>query len=185
MKKQRKAIFLDRDGVINKEKGYITSWADFELLPNTLKALQLIQQSEYLSIVITNQSGIAKGLYTEAELMHIHEQLNRQLSEAAVEIDAFYFCPHHVDGIIKEYTKVCDCKKPNNGLILKAAQDYNINLEASYLIGDSERDVFAGNQSGCTTFGVKTGHGATTQHQQADFVVKDILEAVQTILYSK
>jgi|SRR5690554_5155128 len=180
---QRKAIFLDRDGVINREKGYITSWAEFELLPNTLEALQLIQKSDYLSVVVTNQSGIAKGLYSEMDLQNIHKQLNQQLSNSLISIDAFYYCPHHPHGTVKEYSKICDCRKPNNGLITKAAHDMNINLKESYLIGDSERDILAGNISGCTTFAVKTGHGSTAQHEHANYIVKDILEAVRIILH--
>ena len=176
-----KAIFLDRDGVINQENGYIKNWQQFHLLPRVIEALQLIYQSEYLAIVISNQSGIAKGLYAYDDVIQIHEQLNNHLSQHNAQIDAFYFCPHHPKGI-NEYGTVCACRKPKNGMILEAAKDFNIDLKSSYFIGDSERDILAGKNSGCTTYQVKTGHPIDIANNSSDFIVEDLYEAVQKIL---
>lgn len=176
-----KAIFLDRDGVINQEKGYIKSWERFKLLPRVVEAIQLINQSEYVAIVISNQSGIAKGLYSFDDVIQIHQQLNEHLLPFQARIDAFCFCPHHPEGI-NEYALVCSCRKPKNGLILQAAKDWNIDLASSFFIGDSERDMIAGKNSGCTTYAVQTGHDFDPKNISSDFIAKDLFEAVQKIL---
>lgn len=179
--KKTKAIFLDRDGVINQESGYIKSWKELKLLPRVVEALQLINQSEYVAIVITNQSGIARGLCTYEEVIQIHQKLNNHLLQSQAQIDAFYFCPHHPEGI-NEYALVCTCRKPENDLILQAAKDLNIDLQSSYFIGDSERDIIAGKNSGCITYRVKSGHPIEISTNSSDFIVEDLFEAVQKIL---
>lgn len=175
-----KAIFLDRDGVINQEMGYIKSWQEFKLLPRVVEAIQIINQSDYRAIVISNQSGIAKGLYAYEEVIQIHQQLNEYLLSFQAQIDDFYFCPHHPEGI-NEYAIICSCKKPKNGLILQAAKDWNIDLSSSFFIGDSERDIIAGKNSGCITYGVQSGHSFDANNISSDFIAKDLFEAVQKI----
>lgn len=181
----KKAVFLDRDGVINREKGYITTWEDFELLPHVADAIRQIHENDFLVIVITNQSGIAKGLYTEKNVQMIHQQLDHLLQKSGAKIDAYYYCPHHPEGIVPEYTKVCNCRKPDNGMILQAAKDYNIALENSFLIGDSERDILAGRKSGCITYGVRSGHGFPDPDIQPDDIADNLFEAVKAILSLK
>lgn len=178
---QKKAVFLDRDGVINEERGYVWLRKDLVLLPGVEDALRQIRKAGYLVIVITNQSGIAKGLYTEQDVRVLHRSLNQDLISGEAQIDAFYFCPHHPDGIIAEYSISCNCRKPNNGLLLQAAEDWNIDLQQSYFIGDSERDIIAGKKSGCITYGVQTGHGFAQAIEQPDYLVKNLLEAVKSI----
>ncbi len=177
-----KAIFLDRDGVINRERGYVKSWANFELFPWTVEALKLIRASEYLPVVITNQSGIAKGLYSVEDVRLIHQKLNLVLEKHNAEIERFYFCPHHPQGSVKEYSIKCLCRKPSNGLVLQAAADLNISLKDSFFIGDSERDIIAGKRSGCTTYGVKTGHGFDDARILPDFLCDNLLDAAKSIL---
>ncbi len=175
------AIFLDRDGVINQENGYVKSWQEFILLPRVIEAIQLINSSDYLAIVISNQSGIAKGLYQYVEVVEIHQKLNLHLSLHSAQIDAFYFCPHHPEGI-NQFAINCSCRKSKNGMILQAAEDWNLNLQESFLIGDSERDIIAGKKSGCKTFRVKSGHPIHESDFTPDFMVNDLYEAVQKIL---
>ncbi len=181
----KKAVFLDRDGVINQEKGYISRWEDFVLLPDVVEALQLLQAAGYLAIVITNQSGIAKGIYSEKDVQLIHEQFSKTLQLHNTKVDAFYYCPHHPEGTAADYSFVCSCRKPDNGMIVQAAQDFGISLKKSFLIGDSERDILAGKKSGCTTVGVKTGHGFSQAKVKPDYLADNLYGAVKIILSLK
>jgi len=144
---KRKAIFLDRDGVINYDPDNLSKIDDFKLLPKVTKAIQLINSSDYLAIVITNQPMIAKGLLSFDDLDQIHKKMETLLGQAGAKLDGIYFCPHHPE---KEFPGVpelrieCHCRKPKPGLIFQASQEYNIDLAHSWLIGDSQRDIGAG-----------------------------------------
>src|ERR1700744_5042276 len=143
MSAKNKAVFLDRDGVLNHEMGdYIRRIEDFTLLDN-FEALKTLQDKGYLLIVATNQGGLAKGWYTEDELAKMHSSLKIAYHEHGVEITDFFYCPHHPD-----FTGDCDCRKPKPGLLLKAIDKYNIYPALSYFIGDRERDVEAGTAAG-------------------------------------
>lgn len=150
---KQKAIFLDRDGTINKYVGFLTKVEQFKLLPHAAEAIKMINKSGYLAIVITNQPVIARGDCTWEELQMIHEKMETDLGKEGAYIDAIYVCPHHPDrgykGELPEYKKDCDCRKPNIGLIMQAAKDFNIELSQSIMIGDSEMDVEAGQTAGC------------------------------------
>lgn len=152
MNKQR-AIFLDRDGTINKYVGFLTKPEQFELLPGVAEAIKEINKSGYLVVVVTNQPVIARGDCTWEELQTIHDKMETELGKAGAFVDAVYVCPHHPDrgfeGERPEYKYDCDCRKPKGGLLLQAAHDFNIDLSQSIMIGDSERDVEAGRQVGC------------------------------------
>ena len=152
--RKQKAIFLDRDGTINKYKGYITSPKQLELISGAAEAIKKINQSGYLAIVITNQPSIAMGRMSFAVLDEIHAKLDTLLGEEGAYIDALYFCPHHPDkgfeGERAELKIKCDCRKPSGGMIKKAAEDFNIDLSKSFMVGDSERDVLAAIEAGCT-----------------------------------
>ncbi|MBP3441265.1 MAG: HAD-IIIA family hydrolase [Clostridia bacterium] len=152
--KKQKVIFLDRDGTINKYKGYITSPKQLELINGAADAIRKINRSGYLAIIITNQPSIAMGRMSYAVLDEIHAKLDSLLGENGAYIDALYFCPHHPDkGFTGEKTELkikCDCRKPSGGMIRKAAEDYNIDLSKSFMVGDSEKDVLAGLDAGCT-----------------------------------
>lgn len=153
LRNPQKAIFLDRDGTINRYVGFLRSPEEFELLPGVAEALRLINKSEYLAVVITNQPVIARGEVTYEQLDLIHKKMETLLGSEGAFIDALYFCPHHphsgYEGEVKELKIDCDCRKPKPGLLLRAAKDFNIDLTESYMIGDSESDVLAGEAAGC------------------------------------
>ena len=150
---KQKAIFLDRDGTINKYVGFLRDINELELIDDVSKAIKMINQSGYLAIVVTNQPVIARGEVTWEELNEIHRKMETLLGKDGAYIDGIYICPHHPDkgfeGERPEYKFDCDCRKPKPGLLLQAAKDFNINLSQSYMIGDSERDVEAGKAAGC------------------------------------
>ena len=144
---KRKALFLDRDGVVNKRivGGYVTRWGLFEMLPGIIPFLQEASSEGYMTVLVTNQRGIARGLMTEGDLQLIHDRMNRELRESGgVEFDAIYYCPHGID-------EGCDCRKPRPGMILRAAVDLNIELADSWMIGDSPSDIEAGKNGGVRT----------------------------------
>ena len=150
---RQKCVFLDRDGTINKPNGFITKPEDFELLPGAAEAVRLINKSGYLAIVVTNQPVIARGECTFDELSVIHNKMETELGKAGAFIDALYFCPHHTDkgfaGELPEYKCRCSCRKPEPGMLLEAAKDFNIDLTQSFMAGDGESDLLAGEAAGC------------------------------------
>lgn len=158
---RQKAIFLDRDGTINKYVGFLRNIDDFELIEGVSEAIRKINQSGYLAIVVTNQPVIARGEVSWEELHEIHRKMETLLGKDGAYIDGIYICPHHPDkgfeGERPEYKIDCDCRKPKSGLLLQAANDFNIDLSQSIMIGDSERDVEAGRNAGCfETIMIKT-----------------------------
>ena len=150
-----KTIFLDRDGVINRNppnKGYVRKWAEFTFIPNARKAIRELSESGYRIIVVTNQSGIGRGLYSEEDLADIHSKMVSEISRAGGTIDAVYYCPHRPDA-------GCECRKPKPGMLVRAAREHNIELSSAYLIGDFPTDIEVGQRVGATTFLVLTGLG--------------------------
>ena len=150
---KQKAVFLDRDGTINKYVGFLRNIDDFELIDGVTEAIKKINQSGYLAIVVTNQPVIARGEVTWEELNEIHKKMATLLGKDGAYVDAIYICPHHPDkgfeGERPEYKIDCNCRKPKPGLLLQAAKDFNIDLSQSIMIGDSDRDVEAGKATGC------------------------------------
>lgn len=150
---KQKAFFIDRDGTINHAKGFINNVDDIELIEGVAEAIRRINQSEYLAIVVTNQPQIARGECTFNELQKIHDKMETLLGREGAFVDGIYYCPHHTDkgfeGERPEYKTNCSCRKPQPGLLLKASQDFNIDLSQSIMIGDSQRDVEAGERAGC------------------------------------
>lgn len=153
LRNKQKAIFLDRDGTINKYVGFLRNIDDFVLIDGVSEAIKLINQSGYLAIVVTNQPVIARGEVTWDELHEIHKKMETLLGKDGAYIDGIYICPHHPDkgfeGERPEYKFDCDCRKPKPGLLLQAAKDFNIDLSQSIMIGDNENDVKAGENAGC------------------------------------
>ena len=152
LKNKQKAVFLDRDGTINKYVDFLTKLEQFELIDGTAEAIKKINKSGFLAIVVTNQPVIARGDCTWDELQQIHDKMETELGKKGAFVDAIYICPHHKDkgfeGERLEYKFDCDCRKPKPGLLLQAAKEFNIDLSQSYMIGDSERDVMAGENAG-------------------------------------
>lgn len=153
LRNKQKAIFLDRDGTINKYVGFLRNILEFELIEGVADAIKLINQSEYLTIVVTNQPVIARGEVSWEKLSEIHQKMATLLGEAGAYVDGVYICPHHPDkgfeGERPEYKIDCSCRKPKPGLLLQAAKDFNIDLSKSYMIGDCENDVKAGEAASC------------------------------------
>ena len=138
-----KAVFLDRDGVVNVEKNYVYKIEDFEFIPSIFDLCRKYQQENYLLFIITNQAGIARGYYTEADYLILTDWMIEQFRKKGIIITKAYFCPHH-----PEFTGECECRKPNPGMILKAAKEFDIDLSKSVLIGDKESDMEAGRRAG-------------------------------------
>ena len=170
LSQKQKAIFLDRDGTINKHRGFLKNIDDFELLPGVAEAIKKINQSSYLCIVVTNQPVIARGEVTVEELRDIHNKMETLLGEQGAYIDALYYCPHHPDkgfeGEVVELKIDCSCRKPKPGMLLQAASDINIDLSSSWMIGDSDNDIKAGKNARCKTMLI----GAGTIHSLFDAV---------------
>lgn len=156
LKNEQKAVFLDRDGTINVYKGLICREQDLELIPHIAETIRRINESGYLAIVVTNQPVIARGDCTVEELERIHEKLETLLGQEGAYLDDIFYCPHHPDkgfeGERPEYKIECDCRKPKPGMLLRAAEKYNIDLKQSYMVGDDERDMEAGRQAGCKVY---------------------------------
>ncbi len=144
----QKVLFLDRDGVINKDVSYLYKIEDLQWMPGIFEGLALAQAEGYKIIVITNQSGVARGYYTEEDVKRLHDHMQAVCAEKGITIDAFYYCPHHPEGIVAEYRKACSCRKPEPGLFLQAFTDFAIDREHSVMIGDSKRDVEAAEKVG-------------------------------------
>lgn len=178
---KQKAIFLDRDGTINRYVGFLRDIGEFELLPAVTDAIKKINQSDYLAIVITNQPVIARGEVTFDELEEIHHKMETLLGSDGAYLDAIYYCPHHKDkgfeGEIPELKFDCECRKPKPGLLLKAAEDFNIDLSQSWMIGDGENDIRCGINGGC-----KTALITQENKGKADINGKDLFEVVSKIL---
>ena len=143
------AAFLDRDGVINVDHGYVSRWEDFEFLPGVPEALRSLGKAGYQLIVISNQSGIGRGFYSEADLEELNRRIAHHLQELwAIEMTGFYHCPHHPTDALGDYLTRCECRKPAPGMILRAAEEHNIDLAGSLLVGDKRSDIEAGKAAG-------------------------------------
>jgi len=146
----RKAVFLDRDGTINRDTGYLHRIEELEIFPWAAEAIRKLNQAGYLVIVVTNQSGVARGKYDLADVDKLHKELDRRLAEEGARIDRYYICPHHPDADNEVYGGQCDCRKGQPGMLLQAALDLGIDLEGSIMIGDKQSDVEAGLSAGCS-----------------------------------
>jgi D-glycero-D-manno-heptose 1,7-bisphosphate phosphatase len=173
-------MFLDRDGTINVEKDYLIAPADLVLLPGVGAALRRGQEAGYLLIVVTNQSGVARGYFTASAVEALHAHLQRELLPYGVQIDAFYLCPHHPE----HGAGPCACRKGEPGMLLQAARDHHIDLVASWMIGDKRSDVEAGIKAGCRSILVRTGYGAQEGQglSPATLIADSLAAAVELIL---
>lgn len=173
-----KAVFVDRDGVINQDLGkYITKPKEFFFLPGAVEALKKLHNSDFKVLIITNQGGIGKGIYTEKDVEDIHKKMYKLLEKEGIKIDGLYYCPHHPK-------EDCGCRKPRLGMVNNAIKDHKIDVKKSFFIGDKTSDIKAGKDAGCKTFLVMTGYAGHDKlcDVKPDFVVSDLLEAVNTVL---
>jgi D-glycero-D-manno-heptose 1,7-bisphosphate phosphatase len=183
---KNKAVFLDRDGTLNEDPGYIGNPEDLILFPDTGPSLSLLKNKyHFMLIVVSNQSGVARGLISDDDVVSVNNQLNKKLSEFNVQIDAFYYCPFHPDFNSEDE---CICRKPSPKMIIDAASDFNIDLSKSYFIGDSEVDILAGLKAGVKTVLVNTGYGAKSfsilknENNLPSFVAENLTEACKFII---
>ena len=175
-----KAVFLDRDGTIVEERGYITAPEMLVLLPGAARAIAGLRAGGWAVLIASNQAPVAKGLITEEELSEINLRLVALLAEEGAALDGIYCCPHHPEGTRPEYAVECDCRKPRPGLLERAAREHGLDLSACVMVGDSARDVEAGRAAGTATVLVRTGHDR--ESASADHVADDLASAVGWIL---
>jgi len=185
----RRAIIMDRDGTVCDEVGYVNHVERIRLLPRSAAAIRRANEAGYQTVVVTNQAGVARGYFDEGLVDEVHERVRHLLAEQGARLDGIYYCPHHPEVGAAGYRLACDCRKPKPGMLLRARDDMGIDLASSYMIGDSVRDVEAGQRAGCTTILVRTGYGrGELEHQPHRFTVApahvadDLLEAVEWIL---
>ncbi|RMD87679.1 MAG: HAD family hydrolase [Calditrichaeota bacterium] len=186
----QKAVFLDRDGTIIEEMGYINHFSRIRILPGVVEAIQLFKEADYKIVVITNQAGVARGYFTEQRLKEMHAYMLELFKERKAEIDRLYYCPHHPEGKVKAYAKTCSCRKPNTGMIDQAVSDLNIDLQQSYIIGDRETDIQLAVRLKMKGIFLLTGYGvgdyvsdpAVVKAEQC-LVFNDLLQAAQTIVH--
>jgi len=181
-----KAVFLDRDGTVVVERGYITVPDAIELVPGAALAIARLRTAGWKVFVVTNQGCVAKGLITEEELGAIHLRMVAMLAEGGAMLDGIFYCPHHPDGDVPQYAEECDCRKPRPGMLERAARENGLLLTDCVMVGDTLRDVEAAHASGARAVLVRTGHGEQTlaenEEHGAEHVARDLLAAVDWIL---
>jgi D-glycero-D-manno-heptose 1,7-bisphosphate phosphatase len=178
----QRAVFLDRDGTIIRQVDLMHEVSQLRLLPGSAAAIRLLNEKNIPVIVVTNQPVVARGVATEREIELVHEELNRRLQARGAHIDAFYVCPHHPNATLEQYRTQCSCRKPDPGMILRAAEEHGIDLSSSVMIGDSTQDITAGNRAGVRTILVRTGHGGRDPWQYPcvpDWTANNLLEATR------
>ncbi|MBO1520345.1 D-glycero-beta-D-manno-heptose 1,7-bisphosphate 7-phosphatase [Oceanisphaera pacifica] len=177
------AIFLDRDGVINQDTGYVSKRDDFIFIDGVIDAMKLLKEKGYQLVIITNQSGIARGLFSEDDFISLTEWMDWSLSDRGVDLDGFYFCPHHPSEGSSENTQVCDCRKPAPGMFIDAIDDLGINAGASYMVGDKVSDLQAAQAAGVGHLTlVRTGKAITEEGEAlADAVYPSLVEFAQKV----
>ncbi len=177
-----KAVFIDRDGTINEEVNYLYKPNDFVFIPGAVEAIKAFHELGYYVIVITNQAGVAKGYYTEADVNILHKYIDKLLAIEDTYIDAYYYCPHHPDGTVEGYKGECGCRKPKIGMIEKALRDFEIDLRKSIIVGDKEIDVQTGRNVGieeCIL--VKSGHPIEEGETLASAIYDNIFEFAKSL----
>lgn len=189
MDRKSRAVFLDRDGTISEEIGYIDSAENFELYPYAIGALSELQSSGYKLIVVTNQSGVARGYFPESRVKEVNDLMCSLLAKQGVAVDAVYYCPHHPDGIVKDFSFECQCRKPGTGMIKQAERELNLDIKNSIMIGDKRTDIDCGRNAGMKTILLRTGFGkdeekllnGRTDDEMPDFMADDLNDAVEWI----
>ncbi len=176
--KRERFVVLDRDGVLNKDPGYVHKLEDFELYPNVIEGLNLLKDN-FKFIIITNQSGIGRGYYTEEQMHEFNNKLIKELNKQGIKIEKIYFCPHTPE-------QNCDCRKPSIKFIEQAKEEFDINLKESFVIGDHGFDIQMGKKTGCKAIYLLTGHGQKHLEEakklNPDFIANNFLEAAQWII---
>ncbi len=177
-----KVAFLDRDGVINKEVNYLHRIKDFEYTSNCKEALLNLIYKGFKIVIVTNQAGIAKGIFKEADYLNLTRWLRQDLNNSGIEISNIFYCPHHIEGILTDYAYDCECRKPKTGLLEKANQQFIIDLNKSILVGDKLSDIEAGQNFGLTNlFLVRSGHEINYQVPKGVVILDNLYSVSQYI----
>jgi len=187
-KRAARAVFLDRDGTINVEVGYLCRPEDFALIEGSAGAIRRLNEAGFLVVVVSNQSGVARGYFDEQQVDRVNETMARELERFGAHLDAVYYCPHYPEGIVEKYRRRCDCRKPGPGMVLKAEAELGIDVSRSYVVGDHQGDIELAKNVGARSILVVTGHGADEldklqgQGIEPDYVADNLAEAVDRIL---
>lgn len=183
------AVFLDRDGTVSEEVGYVNHVGRFRLLPRAAQGIRRINESDYLAVLVTNQAGVARGYFKESLVIAVHERLEELLAKNGAHLDGIYYCPHHPTAGEPPYRQDCDCRKPKPGMVLAAQRDLNIDVAQSFMVGDKHSDITFAQSVGMQGVLVKTGYGLGEIEQwsaewteQPDQICEDLLDAVEWIL---
>jgi D-glycero-D-manno-heptose 1,7-bisphosphate phosphatase len=186
---KRPAVFIDRDGTINEQMGYINHVSRFVLLPGTAEGIRLLNRHQYLAIIVSNQSGVARGYFPMELIDRVHAHMKDLLAKEGANIDGIFFCPHYPRGIVPEYSVECDCRKPGTGLVQKACEKFDIDMKNSYVIGDRCSDIELAERSNLQGIMVTTGYGLgdieyVLPHKtfKPRHIAKDLLHAVRWII---
>jgi D-glycero-D-manno-heptose 1,7-bisphosphate phosphatase len=178
---RRPAVFLDRDGTLNEEVNYLHKIENFEWVSGAPQAVKRLNEFGVPVLVVTNQSGVARGYYTEDDVDRLHAWMNEELAKIGAKVDAFYFCPYHPEGTVEQYRALSHCRKPNPGMFETAMEEWRVDPARSFVVGDKNTDLVPGNELGMTTILVRTGHGEAEDESVADHVVVDVGAAVELI----
>jgi D-glycero-D-manno-heptose 1,7-bisphosphate phosphatase len=181
-----RAVFLDRDGVITRDPPHYAHRLDqLSLITGSAKAIQMLNANNFHIIVITNQSGVARGYYTEEDVKIYNDGMESLLAKEGARIDAIFYCPHHPEAKVERYRIDCDCRKPKPGMLIAGGKKYTVDFTSSFLVGDKWSDIEAGRSMGCTSVLVRTGHGEqeyASKKGPVDFVASDLLDAVENFI---
>lgn len=189
MSNLRPAVFLDRDGTVNEQMGYINHISRFHLLPEAGRAIKLLNDHKIPVVVVSNQSGLARGYFPKELLNQVHEKMDRLLAQEGAHIDGLYYCPHHPEAKEMQYRIDCNCRKPKTGMLLQAADEMNLDLSLSFVVGDRWSDIKCADRAGCLSVLVLTGYGrgdyeyiGPDQDIQPSHVAENLFDSVKWIL---
>ncbi len=179
------AIFFDRDGTINRDHGYVYKIDNFQFIEGAIEAMIELKKMGYALILITNQSGIAIGLFTEEQFLELTEWMNWSLIDHGIGLDAIYYCPHHPNAIEQKYKQICNCRKPKPNMLLKAQKELNINMKASYMVGDKISDIQAGKEANIGTNVLVATEKSITEDDKkyADWIINSLADLPNKIKY--
>ena len=180
-----KAVFLDRDGTIVEDTGHLHERDKVRFLPGVDKAIRRLKKNGFKVIIVSNQAGVAKGYYTEDTVREINAYMLGLLAKQGAIIDAIYYCPHHAEGVVEQYRQACYCRKPNPGMLERAAADFNIDFSRSFVIGDHLTDIEAGRRVGCRTILLASEEAVNNQNEvtpRPDYIASNLYQAVQCLL---
>jgi len=179
---KNKCVFLDRDGVLIEDVGYLKNIEDIIIMPNSIEALRILKNKGFLLIIVTNQAGIAKGFFNMDDLTAVHARLLEIYKDAGILIDDLYFCPHHDKGTVEPYNICCSCRKPKTGMVLKGVEKFNIDTGMSFMVGDKDSDIMLAKNSGLKSFYIRNSMYEHDKNIVPDFYVDDLKKAAEIII---